>query len=370
MYVDGRTGANAAGRSAHRDLLYRFRLATAAGSASAAAAGLERASARELGRPVAVLPGRGGGRGVAMRRALTRMVIAASFAAVAACGGGPSGSSSDAQEFSVLTTTPVLAALTGLVTDDVIGVRSVMPATADPHDYQPSAQDRRRMQQAGLLVVNGGGLEESLLTVIDQASGEGVPTLIALEAVSPLRYPDGSLDPHFWLDPRRAGALTRSIADRLAQADPAHAGTYQHNAAAAVADLNRLEAQVQQIVAPLPAETRKLVVNHDAYRYFADRFGFEVLGTIVPGRSSQAAPSTAHLAELADLMRKEHICAVFSDVTGSDAWARSLASEVGPGTSVVALYGATLPEGSYPQLLLTDATRIATALAACPTPAG
>lgn len=305
-------------------------------------------------------PPRRHGRRLLLSHAVARSLILVVFAASTACSDG-----STNQTFSVLTTTPVLAALAQAVTGVVVPVRSVMPASADPHDYMPSAQDRRRMLEAGLLVVNGGGLEEGLLDVVDQARRDGVPTLVALDTVTQLRYPDGSADPHFWLDPQRAATFTQVLADRLSRADPAHAATYRRNAARAVSDLERLGQQVEEVLAPLPAANRVLVVSHDAFRYFAARFGLRVLGSIVPGRSTQAAPSAAHLADLAALMRAEHICAVFSEATGSDAWARSLASAVGSGTQVVALYDATLPDGSYPQLLRTDATRIAAALGAC-----
>lgn len=282
--------------------------------------------------------------------------------ALPGCGSGRSAG----DRFSVVTTTPVLAALARSVAGEVTDVRSIMRAGTDPHGYQPSARDRRAMLEAGLLVVNGGNLEEGLLDVIDEATREGVPTLTALNAVNPVRDANDDLDPHFWHDPQQAAAVVRSLASLLAQLDPDRAASYERNAGTSIADLDRLGAEVEAVLAPVPPARRLLVTNHDAYRYFARRFDLQVVGTIIQGRSTQAAPSAAHLAGLAQAMRDQRICVVFAEESGSTAWAESLAREVGAATAVVRLYAGTLPDdGSYDTMVRDNATRIVTALGRC-----
>jgi zinc/manganese transport system substrate-binding protein len=268
------------------------------------------------------------------------------------------------QGVSVGATTSVLAALVQGVTGDLVSVTSLIPAGTDPHAYQPSARERRRILETDLLVVNGADLEEALLAVTDEAVREGVPALVAMDAVEPLRYPDGELDPHFWHDPQQAAAVVLAIGERLGELDPGNASVYRDRAARFRADLDHLTAEVAAMFAPLPAARRLLVTNHDAYRYFAARFGFEVLGTIVPGRSTEARPSPAHLAELAAVIRERGVCAVFAEEEGSTALADSLAGEAGPDVVVVRLFAGTLPDG-YEDLLRENAARVAAALASC-----
>lgn len=284
---------------------------------------------------------------------------------VAVTAAGCSTSAPPAAGVRVVTTTAVLAALARPVVGGRGSVTSLIPAGDDPHTHQPSARDRRRLLDATLAVTDGAGLEEGLADVIGQAQGDGVATLVAMDAVAPLRYANGELDPHFWLDPVQAAAVVAALGRRLAELDPARAGAFARAARSFEERLAGLAREVRSILAPLPASRRLLVSNHDAYRYLARRFGLQVLGSIVPGRSSAATASPGHLAELAATVRERHVCAVFSEVGGSTALAESLAREAGPGVAVVPLYAGTLP-GSYSAMLRDDATRIRDALGTCP----
>jgi zinc/manganese transport system substrate-binding protein len=161
-----------------------------------------------------------------------------------------------------------------------------------------------------------------------------------------------------------------AVAGRLGKLDPRHAHDYQDAAANAAADLGRFGGEVESILAAVSPARRLLVTSHDAFRYFADRFGLEVVGTIIPGRSTDVAPSAARLAELAQEMRTRGICVVFANVEDSSALAESLADEVGSDVVVVSLFAATLPNGhedlgGYERLVRENASRVAKALARC-----
>jgi zinc/manganese transport system substrate-binding protein len=134
--------------------------------------------------------------------------------------------------------------------------------------------------------------------------------------------------------------------------------------------LTGLGHEVEALLAPVPRAQRLLVTNHDAFRYFADRFDLEVVGTILPGRSTDVAPSAARLAELVRVMRDRDICVVFANVEDSTSLAEALAREVGGDVEVVSLFAATLPNGGddlggYELMVRENASRIATALARC-----
>lgn len=295
------------------------------------------------------------------RVAAVALGVALIAGSITSCGSQRAG----ARGLVVVTTTAILAALVRPVLGDRGSVVSLIPAGDDPHGYQPSARDRRRVADADLLVINGGGLEEGLTSMTDQAAHDGVATEVALRAVDALRYTNGDLDPHFWQDPNQSAAVVAAVGQRLRRLDPSHAGAYRQAALAFEARLSRLAKEAKAVYASLPERRRVLVSNHDAYRYLAHRFGFEVLGSIVPGRSTAAAPSPRHLADLAAAMRRQGVCAVFTEEGGSTDLAIALAHEVGPRVAVVPLFAGVLPRGGYPALVRDNAERIVHALEHC-----
>lgn len=238
--------------------------------------------------------------------------------------------------------------------------------------FAPGTSSRTRRRRApGDVRLWSCGHEEHIvqrcgIRVSPQAARDGVATEVALQAVDALHYANGELDPHFWQDPVQAAAVAAAVGRRLAGLDPAHAEAYRRAAAAFGVRLARLTKEATAIYASVPRGRRALVSNHDAYRYLARRFGFDVLGSIVPGRSTAAVPSPSHLADLAAAMRQRGACVVFTEEGGSSALAASLAREVGPGVAVVALYAGTLPEGGYPAMVRANAERITNALERCP----
>lgn len=137
----------------------------------------------------------------------------------------------------------------------------------------------------------------------------------------------GTYDPHFWFDPPRVKTAVDLIAERLSALDPAGAATYRANAAAYAAELDALHAWTESIVNTLPVERRVLVTSHDSFRYFADLYGFRVVGTVLPGLSPDIEPSAQHLHELVETLEEHPVPAVFGETTVSERLAQSIASE-------------------------------------------
>ena len=179
----------------------------------------------------------------------------------------------------------------------------------------------------------------------------------------------GDEDPHVWHDPLRVAAAAELIAQELAALDPN--GPWAANAEAYAAELRALDTEVIEILEVVPEDRRKMVTNHDAFGYFADRYDFEVVGTVIPSISTLAEPSSSDLAELVETMEKENIDVIFTETIEPATLAEAVAAESGTDVAVVPLFTGSLGElpppdptsgETYVDMIRTNATRIAGAL--------
>ena len=303
----------------------------------------------------------------------------------AACGDDASsaGGASDDGTPTIAVTTNILGDVVENLTGDLAEVEVVMPANADPHEFQPSAQDAATVREADVLVANGAGFEEGLEDTIHGAEDDGVVVFEAIDHVETLAAAEGELehaedghdaghegvDPHFFTDPARMAAAAEALAAFLADEVPAlDTDAFRDRAASYVAELRALDGEVEATLSSVPAERRKLVTNHDVFTYFADRYGFVVVGAVIPATTTQAAPSGGDIDELAATVTAEGVPAIFADTSSPDELANTLASEVGGDVKVVELFSESLgDEGSgadtYAGMVRTNATRISEALA-------
>jgi zinc/manganese transport system substrate-binding protein len=279
-----------------------------------------------------------------MRTVLGTLLAAA---AVAACGGGGAEGGGRPQ---VVVTTSILGDVVEQLVDGTAEVVVVMPRGADPHEFSPSARQAEAMAGADLLVVNGSGFEGGLESAVEAADAAGAELFVATDHVDLL---DG--DPHVWTDPRRM----RAVAEALAAALPAAPG-----ADAYLAELDELDAVIEQTLEVV--DHRVLVTNHESLAYFADRYGFDVVGTVIPSTSTRAEASAAAIDQLAATIRAQQVPAIFVESSSSADLAEALAEEVGH-VEVVELFAESLGEpgseaGTYIGMQRTNAERIAAAL--------
>ena len=169
-------------------------------------------------------------------------------------------------------------------------------------------------------------------------------------------------DPHFWLDPLRVAEAAHLIAHELAELDPSI--DWEGRAESYASELEELDEEIKAILAPIHAEDRKLITNHDALGYFAARYGFEIVDTVIPGGATLADPSSAELAALVERIREEGVKAIFAETIESTALAEALAAEAGSDVAVVELYTGSLGEpgsgaDSLIGMLRVNAQRIA-----------
>jgi zinc/manganese transport system substrate-binding protein len=280
----------------------------------------------------------------------------------------------------VIATTPILGDLVRQVGGDQVDVDVLIPLGADPHDFEPSAAQAAQLRDASLIIANGLGLEERLESALDGAQKDGVPVFDVGEELDPLPLSTadvkeghagedghGSEDPHIWLDPERMATAASLVATQLATTTGLDAAPFQQRARTYADAARAAEAEARALLAELPADQRKLITNHDALEYFAQRFNLEVIGTVIPGGSTLAEPSAADLSELVALVKANNVKAIFSESTVSSKLIESLAREVGSQVSVIELSTDTLgepgsPTATYPGLIVTTARLIANGL--------
>jgi zinc/manganese transport system substrate-binding protein len=262
----------------------------------------------------------------------------------------------------VVVTTTIAGDVVENLVGDLADVTVIMPVGASPHDFAPSAAQAEAMESADLLVVNGAGFEEGMAKVVDSVQAAGTPVFALADHVDLL-----GADPHLWTDPVRMAAAATALGARLAELPGVDTGRLGSQVSRYVAELADLDREIEQIVSAIPAADRKLVTNHEVFAYFADRYGFEVVGAVVPSLTTDAEPSARDVEELAELMRAEGVRALFAETTQSTRLAEALADQVGDDVQVIELYAESLGEpGSgaetYSGMMRLNARLVATAL--------
>ena len=310
----------------------------------------------------------------------------------------------------VVATTNIVGDIVARVGGDRLSLYVMLPPGADPHAFRATARDAREAADAAIVFINGAGLEAGFLGDLI-ASAE--PRLVVdLTAHLSLRRMDdedehdhdedehdhdedehdhdedehdhdedehdhdedehdehahdhGEFDPHVWMDPTLVTAWAEEIAEALAEVDPDHGADYAERADALVGELHALDAWVRERVAAIPRDRRILVTDHDVFGYFADRYGFTVLDTIIPGFSTVSEPSARHLANLREAIAEHGVPAIFVGLTVSSHVAQVIADDLG--IEVVSVYTGSLsepagPAATYPDFIRTNVDRIVDAL--------
>ncbi|HWA52942.1 MAG TPA: zinc ABC transporter substrate-binding protein [Solirubrobacterales bacterium] len=281
------------------------------------------------------------------RPALALAALLALAILAAGCGTGGAGGN----RLQVVATTTQIGDFVRAVGGDAVEVDQILRPNTDPHEYEPRPSDVTGAAGAKLVFANGDGLDEWIGEIVSD-SGSGAE-VVDLGAAVPERLPGETsgaeasrYDPHWWHDPRNAEAAVSAIERHLAAADPAHRELFARNARAYLAKLHALDAGIARCFAAVPPVRRKLVTDHDAFGYFARRYGIEVVGAVIPSQTTQAQPSAKDLSELAALIEREHVAAIFPESSLSAKVAKAIAEQTGA-TASYSLYGDTLgPEGS------------------------
>lgn len=307
----------------------------------------------------------------------------------------------------VIASFSILADVVANVAGDAADVSALIPVGANPHTYEPSAQDVAALSDADMVIVAGLNFEESLLPIVREATGGRFfelwgciplrPVVAGLEehadddsggsapdqpdSLSALctahhnavktafkldttgapgtmgtfhenpscgagSRPFAGCDPHVWTDPVNAGLWALMARDMLSAADPANAAAYAANADAYLAQLADLDAQIRVQIEQVPDGRRYLITNHLTFNYFAGRYGLTLVGVVIPGGSTTTEPTAQGVIALIQTIQEYGVPAIFTETTVSDDIASQIADEAG--AQIVPLYTGSLSEAGGP----------------------
>lgn len=248
-------------------------------------------------------------------------------------------------------TTAVVADVVRQVGGEFVQVETLIPAGSDAHEYTPRPQDAVTLSKARLIFANGAGLEEFLQPLLQSAGAterlvDLSQNLALLEGGDEGEASDHAhqVDPHTWFDPNNVILWSETIAQALAQADPQHAEQYRQNAQTYQAQLRELDSWIRQQVEQISPEQRKLVVDHLVFGYFAQQYGFEQIGAILPSFSSAASPSARDLAQLEETIRSSGVKVIFVEEMTNQQLAEQISRDTG--VKLVHLYHDLTTPGS------------------------
>ncbi len=334
--------------------------------------------------------------------ALARLAAAVAFAFAATFGYAAAEPEALDDRVAVVATTNIVGDIVSQIGGDRISLYVMLPLGADPHVFRATPRDARQVADAAVVFINGVGLETDFLgeliasaeprRVVDLSEHLDLRRLTADEEGHDEEeegehhdeeeddeeaegehhdeeeddedghhgeeegHGHGEFDAHVWMDPTLVAAWTVEIVEVLAEVDPDGADEYERRAAALAADLVDLDTWVRERVAAIPRDRRILITDHGMFGYFADRYGFMALDSVIPGFSTAAEPSARHLAGLRETIDEHAVPAIFVGVTANPQAAQTVANDLG--IDVVAVYTGSLSEPGGPAATYQDFIRI------------
>ena len=264
------------------------------------------------------------------------ILLAGALAIAAACSGGSARDEDAAGRLRVVTTVSPLTSIAEGIGGDRIVLTGIVPEGVNSHTFEPSPSVARTLADADLIIINGLGLEEPVLDLAEASTRDDAVLLLLGERaiahdewVFDFSFPKsrGRPNPHLWTDPFLALRYAELIAAELAALDPPNDGYYRSNLEAFRARVEQLDAAIREAVATIPPGQRMLLTYHDSFPYFAQRYGFRILGAVQPADFSE--PSPREVARLIEQVAASGVPAIFgSAVFASDVF-ETIAAESG-----------------------------------------
>lgn len=262
-----------------------------------------------------------------------------SLSLLTGCGTQPADTAAGDGRLRVLTSFYPMYDFACKIGGDCIDVTNMVPSGTEPHDWEPSTNDLKNLEKADVFIYNGADMEPWADDLLVSRSD----TLHVVEASEnvELRTTDGEhehahehegadhhhgdFDPHVWLDPENAKIEMEAIRDALCAADPENSTVFQSNYEKYAAELDALDSEFREKLAPLP--NRTIVVAHEAFGYLCDAYGLTQVG--IEGLSPDSEPDPGRMAEVIDFVREHSISTIFFEELVSPKVAEAIASETG-----------------------------------------
>ena len=281
----------------------------------------------------------------------------ASLVLVAGCNGSaaspsPSESTGAAADYTVIATTSVFADLAQLALGDNVTIETIIPAGVDVHTFEPSPADAQKLAGADLIVMNGLGLDEWALSLLEAAGKSEEDVLELAEGIDEsnawvylegeehdeeegeehseeegAEHGHGGTDPHIWLDPKGAAIYVNRIAARVAAELPERAAAIESARDAGLAEVAALDEELRVGFTAVEASARKIVTFHDAFGYFARAYEIEIVGVAVEAPGQE--PSAKEIAALIDAIKAAGVTSVFSEAQFPSKVLDQVAAETG-----------------------------------------
>ena len=312
----------------------------------------------------------------------------ASLVLVAGCNGSaaspsPSESTGAAADYTVIATTSVFADLAQLALGNNVTIETIVPAGVDVHTFEPSPADAQKLAGADLIVMNGLGLDEWALSLLEAAGKSEEDVLELAEGIDESNawvylegeehdeeegeehseeegeeHGHGGTDPHIWLDPKGAAIYVNRIAARVAAELPERAAAIESARDVGLAEIVALDEELRVGFTAVEASARKIVTFHDAFGYFARAYEIEIVGVAVEAPGQE--PSAKEIAALIDAIKAAGVTSVFSEAQFPSKVLDQVAAETGA-TVLENLYSDALgdaPANSYLGAMRANASAI------------
>ncbi len=284
------------------------------------------------------------------------------------------------EKLRVVTTSNLVTDTLANIGGDAIELTGLLPRGVDPHSYTLTPGDLQSIHDAHVVFINGAGLEETMLASLARA-GNKVPIVSLSENLNlrtlgggesnsasvndGLQDQESGVDPHVWFDPTNVVGWSQTAQLALSLLDPENESIFQQSAQSYTDELKVLDAWIMDQVSSIPEERRMLLSDHESFGYLADRYGFQIIGSLIPSFSSSASASAKGLAGLTDTLRAMDPKAVLVSTTTNPALAKNIAADTG--AEIISVYVGTLsqPDGpapTYIDLMYFDLQTIVEAL--------
>lgn len=265
--------------------------------------------------------------------------------------------------FTVVCSTNIIADVVKNITGSAVEVFTIIPYGQDPHSFSPSPKDIAMVEKADIIFVNGFELEEILLdTIMNTARGKIVEVSEKLYAL----YSDDGTDhvenhgqekheheedPHTWMSPLNVQLWVQTIYETLTLSLPEFEIEFEHNVFIYTSELKNIDELCKAEILSIPEKNRIIVTDHDVFGYFADEYGLENAGAIIPGVSTGTEISAKKLADLIDLVNEKQIPALFISTSAGKSMektAKAIQSEVNHPIQIIPLLTGTLQKEGEP----------------------
>ncbi len=232
----------------------------------------------------------------------------------------------------VVTTVAPLTSIVSAVVGDRAEVVGVVPEGTNSHTFEPQPSVAKILSRADVIFINGLQLEEPVRRLAETNRAEGTPivalgerTITADQYIFDESFPEaeGRPNPHLWTNPLLVGRYAQIVAEQMTALDPAGSAVYQANLSAFAGRIEAFDVALRAAFATIPADQRKLLTYHDAYAYFADEYGWEIIGAIQV--SDFGDPTAKEVAALIDQVRATGVRAIF----GSEVFPSPVLEQIG-----------------------------------------